>query len=71
MAVPLATSTAEQVLQDEQAHVDSLAHTYFTVQIPIDKKIVYLGYRSFKPYFRGSNALELGSGDGDHDTIFS
>jgi trans-aconitate methyltransferase len=49
----------------EQEHVESLAHTYFSVQIPFDKKLVYLGYLTLKPYLHGPEGLELGSGDGD------
>jgi len=52
-------------LNQEQQHLDALAHTYFTVQIAFDKKLIYLGYLTIRSYFEGPNGLELGSGDGD------
>ena len=48
----------------ERQRVSSLAHTCFSVQMEFDRKLIYLGYLTIKPYFTGSYGLELGCGDG-------
>ena len=51
--------------ESEQQRVDSLAHTYFTVQISFDKKLIALDDQTLKPHLQGPEGLELKSGDGD------
>lgn len=49
----------------EEDRVRRLATWYSTEQLGFDRTLVGLRYRTLKPHFRGSTALELGPADGE------
>jgi len=51
-------------VKSERSRIENLATWYSKEQLDIDKQLIYFGYKSIKPYFRGSQGLELGTGDG-------
>lgn len=48
----------------EARRIESGADWYLTKQLDFDKALIQLRYRTIRPHFRGTTALELGSADG-------
>lgn len=51
-------------MNDESARIESLSDWYLKEQLDFDKRMIRFRYQTLKPFFKGSDGLELGPAEG-------